>query len=150
MIVGGAGADTIHGGGGSDILYGGAGDDWLGISGGQFFRLNGGSGTDTLGFDDDSVQLDLSLLLDVGITDFEIVDLTGTGDNLLRLGFSDLRALVGISRTLRVEGDATDTLEVDLSGAGFADQGVLAGVHTWSNGVFTLAVVEPLTADPML
>lgn len=144
VIVAGAGADEVHGGGSSDILYGGAGDDVIGISGGQFFRIDGGTGIDTLMFDDDNVQLDLTLVVDVALRDLEIVDLTGTGDNLLRIELRDLRSLVGSSRTLRVRGTATDTFEADLSGAGFVDQGVEAGVQSWTNGMLTLEVEEPL------
>jgi hypothetical protein len=62
------------------------------------------------------------------------------GDNVLEFALRDLRALVGPSRTLRVVGDALDQLEVDVMGAGFMDLGSSGGVHTWSNGVFTLEV----------
>lgn len=145
-IVAGAGADEVHGQGGSDVLYGGAGDDRLGVSNGQFFRIDGGSGYDTLVFDDGGVQLDLAVVSDVALRDLEAIDITGDGDNVLRLELRDLRAMVGSSRTLRVLGDAADELEADLSGGGFADLGVMAGVHTWSNGVLTLEVEEPLVA----
>ncbi|MCX4241930.1 Ig-like domain-containing protein [Paraliomyxa miuraensis] len=148
-IVAGAGADDVHGGGGSDVIYGGAGDDRLGVSGGQFFRIDGGSGHDTLVFDDGGVQLDLAVVSDVALRELEAIDITGVGDNVLRFGLRDLRAMVGPSRTLRVIGDATDELEVDLSGGGFVDLGVAAGVHTWSNGVFTLEVEEPLVGVVM-
>ncbi|MEX1366371.1 MAG: Ig-like domain-containing protein [Nannocystaceae bacterium] len=144
VMVAGAGDDELHGEGGSDILYGGAGDDFIGVRSGQLFRVRGGSGFDTLAFEDGGVQLDLGVITDAAIVDIEAIDLTGTGDNLLGLGLRDLRALVGPSHTLRVLGDAADALEVDLTGGGFVDEGIAAGVHTWSNGVLTLEVVEPL------
>lgn len=150
VIVAGAGADEIHGEGGSDILYAGAGDDLIGIRSGQLFRLRGGSGYDTLVFEDGGVQLDLGVITDAAIRDVEAIDITGTGDNVLSLGLRDLRAMVGPSHTLRVIGDASDTLEVDLSGSGFVDEGVAAGVHTWSNGVLTLEVEEPLAGMVVL
>ncbi|MCA9650469.1 MAG: FG-GAP repeat protein [Myxococcales bacterium] len=144
VIVAGAGADEIHGEGGSDVLYAGAGDDLIGVRSGQLFRVRGGSGYDTLAFEDGGVQLDLGVIIDAAIRDIEVFDITGTGDNLLTMELRDLRAMVGPSHTLRVLGDAGDTLEVDLSGAGFVDEGVAGGVHTWSNGVLVLEVVEPL------
>lgn len=146
VIVAGAGNDELHGNGGSDILYAGAGDDLIAIEQGAFFRIRGGSGFDTLSFADDGVQLDLGVVADVALRDIEAVDLTGSGDNQLTLGLRDLRALVGASRTLRVMGEDTDLLEVDLSGGGFMDLGSDMGVQSWSDGVFTLEVVEPLTA----
>ncbi len=150
FIVAGAGDDEIHGGGGPDVIHGGAGDDRIGLRNAQFFRIDGGSGFDTLAFDDGNVQLDLAVTPDIALRNLEVVDITGDGDNVLRLGYRDLRAIVGPSRTLRVEGDALDELEVDLTGAGFADLGVAAGVHRWSNGVFLLEVVEPLMAAVLL
>jgi hypothetical protein len=146
VIVAGAGDDEVHGEGGSDVIYGGAGDDRIGIRSGQFFRIDGGSGTDTLAFEDGNVQLDLAVISDVALRNVEIVDITGTGNNVLRLGFRDLRAMVGPSRTLRIVGDALDAFEADLSGAGLVDLGIEGGVHRWSNGVYTLEVVEALPA----
>jgi hypothetical protein len=150
FIVAGAGADEVHGEGGSDVIYGGAGDDRLAIRNGQFFRIDGGSGVDTLAFDDGGVQLELAVIPDVALRDVEIVDITGDGDNVLGLELRDLRAIVGPSRTLRVVGDALDEVEVDVAGAGFVDLGVVDGVHRWSNGVFTLETVEPLPAVVLL
>jgi hypothetical protein len=150
FIVAGAGADEVHGEGGSDVIYGGAGDDRLALRNAQFFRIDGGSGMDTLAFDDGEVQLDLGVIPDVALRNLEIIDITGDGDNVLSFSLRDLRAMVGPSRTLQVQGDALDELEVDLMGAGFVDLGAAAGVHSWSNGVYTLEVVEPLAAVVML
>ncbi|MCA9705451.1 MAG: FG-GAP repeat protein [Myxococcales bacterium] len=150
VVIGGAGSDELHGEGGSDVLYGGAGDDRIGITGGQFFRIDGGSGQDTLALDDGGIQLDLTVLTNVAVRDIEVFDLGGTGNNVLTLGYTDLRAMVGASRTLRILGDDLDTVEVDLVGGGFMDLGIAAGVHTWTNGTFTLEVVEPLVAQVTL
>jgi len=150
FIVAGAGADDVHGEGGSDVIYSGAGDDRIGIRGGQFFRIDGGSGTDTLAFEDGDVQLYLEVIPDVALRNVEIVDITGDGDNVLEFALRDLRALVGPSRTLQIVGDATDQVEVDVMGAGFVDLGSSGGVHRWSNGVFTLEVVDALPAVVLL
>jgi hypothetical protein len=146
FIVAGAGDDDVHGEGGSDVIYGGAGDDRLAIRNGQFFRIDGGSGTDTLAFDDGGVQLYLELIPDAAVRNVEIIDITGTGDNVLEFALRDLRAMVGPSRTLRIVGDALDELTVDLVGGGFMDLGSSGGVHRWSNGVYTLEVVDALPA----
>lgn len=150
FIVAGAGADDVHGEGGSDVIYTGAGDDRIGIRSGQFFRIDAGSGTDTLAFDDGGVQLYLEVIPDVALLDIEIVDITGDGDNLLEFALRDLRAMVGPSRTLRIVGDAADQVTVDVMGAGFVDLGITAGVHRWSNGVYTLEAVDGLPAVVML
>ena len=149
-IVAGAGADLVHGLGGSDVLYGGAGDDVLGVSNGQFFRVRGGSGFDTLAFEDGGVQLDLTVVPNVAIVGLEAIDLTGDGDNVLMIALDDLRAMVGPSRTLRLLGDSLDAAEVDLSAGSFSDLGVMDGVHRWSDGTYTLEVVEPLGAIVLL
>ena len=146
VVVGGAGADQIHGEGGGDVIYGGAGDDRIGLIDGQFFRVDGGSGYDTLALDDDNVDLDLGLVPDAALRDLEAIDISGTGDNILTFGLRDLRAIVGASRTLRLLGDNTDAVQADLTDGGFVDEGIAGGVHTWTNGRFTLEVVEPLGA----
>jgi hypothetical protein len=150
FIVAGAGADDVHGEGGSDVIYGGAGDDRLAIRGGQFFRIDGGSGVDTLAFDDGGVQLYLELIPDVAIRDVEVIDITGDGDNVLEFALRDLRAMVGSSRTLQIVGDALDETTVDLMGAGFVDQGVAGGFHRWSDGVYTLEVADAMVAVVLL
>jgi Ca2+-binding RTX toxin-like protein len=150
VLVAGAGADVVHGGGGSDVIYAGAGDDTIGISGGSFFRIDGGTGVDTLAFEDGGVNLSLALVPDLALRGVEIVDLTGTGDNGFSIARRDLRKLVGASKSLRIEGDAGDTFDADLTGGTFVDQGVSAGVHTWSDGVITLEVVDPVVANVQL
>jgi Ca2+-binding RTX toxin-like protein len=150
FIVAGAGSDDVHGEGGSDVIYTGAGDDRIGIRSGQFFRIDGGSGIDTLAFDDGGVQLYLEVIPDVALRNVEIIDITGDGDNLVEFALRDLRAMVGPSRTLQIVGDATDQLTVDVMGAGFIDLGSMGGVHRWSNGVYTLEAVDVLPAVVML
>lgn len=150
FIVAGAGADDVHGEGGSDVLYGGAGDDRLAIRNGQFFRIDGGSGIDTLAFDDGGVQLYLELIPDVAVRDVEIIDITGDGDNVLEFALRDLRAMVGSTRTLRIVGDVDDETTVDLTGAGFADLGVMGGFRRWSDGVFTLEVADAMVSVVLL
>ncbi len=149
-VVAGAGADVIHSEGGSDVLYGGAGDDVIGVQGGQLFRVRGGSGFDTLALEGGGIQLDLGLTPDLLIVEIEAIDLTGDGDNQLSFEFRDLRAMVGLSRTLQVQGDNLDALQVDLSAGAFVDMGVVDGVHRWTDGTYTLEVIEPLGAIVLL
>jgi len=150
VIVAGAEADEIHGEGGSDVIRAGAGDDFIGVLDGALFRVDGGSGQDTLAFEDGGVQLHLEVVNDAAIRDIEVFDITGTGDNLLSLGLRDLRAIVGSSRTLRVEGDAGDTVDADLTGGDVMDLGVAGGIHRYGNGVLTLELAEALGGAVML
>ncbi len=145
-LIGGRGDDELVSSGGADVLAGGAGDDVLSIIDGGFFRIDGGSGTDTLRLEGDGFLLDLANFFDVAITGIEVIDLTGEGDNTLFLGTHQLLALSPISNTLRVLGDAGDELVADLTGGGFIDEGSDGMVTTYSNGVASIIVDDAVDA----
>ncbi|WP_146179684.1 beta strand repeat-containing protein [Limnohabitans parvus] len=102
QLVGGLGNDTLVGGGGADVLYGGAGHDVMQVnadnlaqlgavgSSQNIARINGGNGIDTLKFDGTGLTLDLANVKGVAMQNMEKVDLTGSGDNTLKLTASDL------------------------------------------------------------
>lgn len=145
-LVGGDGNDEIVAGGGVDIVVGGAGDDIIGVGDNTFYRLDGGGGTDTLRLEGDGFSLDLANFFDVAIVDFEIIDLTGDGDNALFLGVHELLVLSSTTNTLRVNGDEGDQLVADFTGAGFVDQGSDGTATTYSNGIATLIVDDAIEA----
>lgn len=145
-LIGGAGDDELISSGGPDVLIGGAGDDIVSIVDGGFFRIDGGTGTDTLRLEGSGFTLDLANFFDVAVTGIEVVDLTGEGDNSLFLGTHQLLALSPTSNTLRILGDAGDQLVADLAGAGFVDEGSDGVATTYSNGVASIIVDDAVEA----
>jgi len=118
-LIGSAGNDLLVGGGGNDFLIGGANDDTLMIADANFFAIDGGTGTDLLVFDG-AFDLDLtSVIIGEDIIGFEEIDITGTGDNTLKLTADDVIDLSDTD-TLTVDGDAGDSID---AGAGWTDTG---------------------------
>ena len=50
-MVGGQGDDVVNGNGGADVLNGGQGNDQMHVTDDDFFRIDGGTGEDTVHFD---------------------------------------------------------------------------------------------------
>lgn len=134
--VGGAGNDTLTGSGGADVLYGGAGNDTLQVADLSFRRIDGGSGTDTLGLGGADLLLDLAQFRNQ-ISGIEVIDLTGTGNNTLTLLARDLLNLSDTSNTLRVTGNAGDTV---VLGDGWGDAGLENGYHVYTQGLAVILV----------
>jgi len=89
-LEGGAGNDTFMKVGTGDTVHGGTGDDTIRISSGDFARLDGGLGIDTLVMDGTAMHIDLSAL-GAKVQGFEKFDL-GAGGNTLALSAQDLLA----------------------------------------------------------
>jgi hypothetical protein len=123
VLVGGRGDDKLVGKGGADVLQGGSGDDVLAVSAADvealsapfgehgnrklLSRVAGGSGNDTLQLTGGGVVLDLSKIANQGaglpasvsrLASLESIRLTGSGDNTLSFGVSDVQDLAGMNR----------------------------------------------------
>jgi hypothetical protein len=102
QLVGGDGNDTLTGNGGADVLYGGRGNDTivanadnvakLSLSGTAqaIARVDGGSGIDTFQLAGAGILLDLSLVRGPALQNIEKIDLTGSGNNTLKLSLADM------------------------------------------------------------
>jgi hypothetical protein len=151
-LVGGAGNDSLTATAAS-VLYGGAGDDVfqidaamitalqspMGFGGNeqQLARISGGAGIDTLALAGLGWELDLTGVANPAagqpnggsrIDGIEVIDITGAGDNTLKLSAADVLDLVGFNafedtdrRQLLVNGDAGD--QVELVDGGWEETG---------------------------
>ncbi|ASM76614.1 FG-GAP repeat protein [Vitreoscilla filiformis] len=132
QLVAGAGDDTLIGSGGADVLYGGAGDDVivlntsnlseLGQTGDSqsILRIDGGSGVDTLRIDGAGITLDLTAVKAPVIQNIDVLDITGSGDNVLVMSLTDVLQL-GAANTfstagkmqLMIQGNAGDSVTLN-------------------------------------
>jgi hypothetical protein len=80
--------------------------------------VDGGSGQDTLRFAGSGELLDLTGIPNSRYTGLEIIDLTGAGGNTLTLNRADVLDLSSSTNTLRLDGNADDT--VNSGGQGWA------------------------------
>jgi hypothetical protein len=138
ILIGGDGDDVLDGGPGIDSLRGGAGDDRLLFDPADRNR-DGGSGDDTLVVGGAGIVLDFDKLTPNSVEGIENIDLTGTGNNQLRISVRDILDLSDTSNRLVVKGDAGDSVHV-RDGV-WTDQGsqVIAGQ---SYDVYTAAGVQ--------
>lgn len=157
-FVGGLGDDHLDGGGGADVLRGGGGNDTLVWHDG-LRRADGGGGDDRLRLTGAGVTLDLTAVADSRISGIERIDLTGSGDNTVRLAVRDVLALPDASdmfletatRQLVVEGDAGDRVEASgqgwVAGQDVTLAGVLYATYTHADAAVTLLIDNALTRD---
>jgi hypothetical protein len=129
-LIGNAGNDTLVGNGGWDVLLGGAGDDLLKVSyvdtvhGAMtdFFKIDGGTGIDTLEFTSSAV-MDFTNIRNDLVENVEIFKL-GAGNQNISLNHMDVLSITGETNTaienstyqkghvLVVDGSAGDTLNL--------------------------------------
>ncbi|MBF0400894.1 MAG: FG-GAP repeat protein [Magnetococcales bacterium] len=144
-FVAGGGDDTLTGGGGADSLHGGQGNDLIVVPDLTFLLLDGGTGLDTLSLSGSGTVLDLGAVRG-RLESIEVINLTGTGNNTLRLTALDLLNLSEATNTLIVEGDAGDV--VNTYGP-WTDLGVTGSYHSYSRGQAILQVATAVTVTPV-
>lgn len=129
-LIGNAGDDTLVGNGGADVLLGGAGDDLLKVSyvdnerGAMtdFFKIDGGTGIDTLEFTSAGI-MDFTNIRNDLVENIEIFKL-GAGNQTITLNHIDVLSITGETNTaidnptyqkghvLVVDGTSGDTLNL--------------------------------------
>ncbi|CAB5499863.1 hypothetical protein formerly called flagellar hook-length control protein FliK, partial [Bathymodiolus thermophilus thioautotrophic gill symbiont] len=133
LFVAGLGNDVLTGNGGADVFNAGKGDDIIIInadnlaklsskvlSSDLLARVDGGGNTDTLKLAGADLNLDLTQIDNGRIQDIEIIDLTGSGNNTLKLNLHDLLDISSSTNVLKVIGDAGDKVDIELSDNAFA------------------------------
>ncbi|MFG6413489.1 VCBS domain-containing protein [Roseateles sp. DC23W] len=96
-LIGNAGNDTLTGDGGRDVLLGGAGNDLLQVTGNAFFRIDGGTGIDTLRLNGNGA-VDFTAIANTRVENIEIIQL-GNGDQAVTLSGLDVLAMTGDTNT---------------------------------------------------
>ena len=146
ILLGGLGDDTLTGGGGSDSIRGGAGDDTLSVPDLAFRSIDGGGGSDTLVLTGSGQNFDFTALANTTVANIETLDISGSGNNDLTLGFADIAAMndgdpfaftaASSHHALVIEGDAGDTVtlqDYDPDGAGGVDPAAWTLAHAGVN-----------------
>jgi hypothetical protein len=163
LFVAGLGDDILTGNGGTDVFNAGAGDDTIIINDDNLAKLysntlashllarvDGGGNTDTLKLAGSDLNLDLTQIDNGRIQDIEIIDLTGSGDNTLKLNLNDLLDISSETNTLRVIGDSGDKVEAtgfNKSTASDVANGITLGNVTYDVYINTSASTAELWID---
>nr|WP_285292760.1 FG-GAP-like repeat-containing protein [Aureimonas altamirensis] len=185
-IVAGAGDDVVTLSAAGSIAYGGAGNDTIHINGamiaalsakygaggnlGQLATIGGGSGVDTLTLDGASLTLDLTQVSNASaslpngssrITSVERVDLTGSGNNTVKLSINDVLDMSEANlfaangrHQLMVSGDAGDAVQLaglsSWTKSGTVDYaGGTYDAWNHNNALGTVYVLQSLTVLPV-
>ena len=112
VVYAGEGNDTIYTEGGADTIYAGAGNDNIIVDNLDFALIDGGLGFDTLTLAGANMELDFtSITAGSKIKSIEEIDLTGNGNNTLKLSFDDVFA-INDSKELYVKGNNGDVVDL--------------------------------------
>jgi hypothetical protein len=145
QFVGGAGNDLMYGGGGADVMYGGTGNDTFvlnadnvvklarnsGNAAQDIARINGDNGLDTIKLDGAGITLDLTAISDMAIDNVEVLDITGSGANTLKLRLLEVLDL-GSSNLFNVNTSATDVKQQLMVTGNADDKVVLTDLVSWT------------------
>jgi hypothetical protein len=129
----GTGNDIYTANGGADVIYAGAGNDTiilnadniakleLGVTDSQLSKIDGGAGTDIIKLDGSGITFDLTnidnvLADDSRIESIEKIDLTGSGNNTLKISLADVLD-INSTQSLTIDGNSGDSVNLaDTSG----------------------------------
>ncbi len=145
VMNGGLGNDVLDGRGGADTINGGGGKDTLVWGSSDVF--DGGIGnSDTLRVSGSGKELNFRTLPNGTIANVERIDLTGSGNNTLTLNVTEVLDLSSTSNTLRVYGDAGDTVHRGGAWTHGADQVHDGNTYeSYTHGLATLLVDSDIT-----
>jgi hypothetical protein len=123
VLLGGAGDDYLDGGADSDVLQGGSGNDQLVFDSADAV-IDGGTDFDALIFDAADEDIDFSDFDDI-VTNIELIDITGSGDNAITIDYGDVKNVTDADNELTIVGNTGDTvkLEGDWEVAGHSESG---------------------------
>ena len=124
ILIGGLGNDTLTGGGGADVFHAGAGDDVITVADFLFGLADGGTGNDTLVLLGSGASFDFTALADNKTQSIEAIDFSGSGDNTLTLGLTDVlnmpdgrnfdfSGVATVPQSMVIDGDAGDMLQLE-------------------------------------
>jgi len=126
IFVAGAGNDILTGNGGMDVFSAGSGNDTIIINAnnitelektgaGNRANINGGGNIDTLKLDGSGLTLDFTKISNNRIKDIEKIDLTGSGNNTLKLNLNDVLDASTSTNILKVLGNTGDKVNIDTT-----------------------------------
>jgi hypothetical protein len=102
---------------------------------------------DTLALTGGGITLDLAAIANTRLQDIEQIDLTGSGNNTLRLTKLEVLNLSSTSNTVRVLGTAGDAVTFD--DAGWMRGASIPGFSTFSNGQARVEVATGVSVPPV-
>ncbi len=142
ITVGAGAANTITVGSGSNTVRLAGGPGPAAVSGLSISGIYGG-GTNTLALWSSGQTLNVDALAHGSLQNIEVIDLTGTGNNALVVSAAEVLALSAWTGTLRVNGNAGDT--VTMRGSGWVTGSTSGGLITYTNGLAALLLETTLT-----
>ena len=156
-IFGNGGNDVLTGGGGADFLSGGDGNDvliWDAADSVNEGAFNGGTGNDFLQVNGANQTLDLTGLNNNIFVDLEIINITGTGNNTLKLNVGDVLDFSTVTDTLRIDGNKLDKVQIFAGWTQGADQAIGANTYlgftqTVSEQTATLLIDKDMTVQTL-
>jgi len=136
ILTGNSGNNVLDGKGGADTLNGMDGNDTL-VWQAADKLFDGGTGTDTLKVT--GGNLNLTTIANSKIVNVEVINLTNSSNNLLTLNKADVLDFSSSTNTLKVLGDAGDSINIVGS---FTDQGLAGAFHKYTLGSGAVLLVD--------